>query len=130
MSNIKKGRYPTDNEIIKFIKDNPNKWNLTTISNALGIHRHTLALRKSKNPKLKAVIDHMNETRLDFAENKLDAAVAKGNIVAIIFLLKTLGKARGYVEKQETEITTPNQIETIRLVEYVKEDSGIVGSDS
>ncbi|MEE8371818.1 MAG: LysR family transcriptional regulator [Sphingomonadales bacterium] len=41
------------------------------------------------------------ETRLDNAESKLDANIDKGKEASIFFLLKTLGKDRGYVERQE-----------------------------
>ena len=45
---------------------------------------------------------------LDFAESKLYELVKEGNPVATIFLLKTKGKSRGYVEKQIQEITGPD----------------------
>ena len=45
------------------------------------------------------------ERRLDFAESKLDSLINQENPTAIIFLLKTIGKSRGYVEKQEIETT-------------------------
>ena len=34
-------------------------------------------------------------------ESKLYENVKKGDVTSIIFLLKTLGKSRGYVERQE-----------------------------
>ena len=50
---------------------------------------------------MKAVYDEERETLIDFAENQLFQQVKDGNITAIIFTLKTIGKSRGYVERQE-----------------------------
>lgn len=36
------------------------------------------------------------ETRLDYTEEALDKAILNGNLTAIIFTLKTLGRSRGY----------------------------------
>ena len=41
------------------------------------------------------------EAILDFAESKLKQEINDGNITAIIFFLKTKGKIRGYVEKEQ-----------------------------
>lgn len=41
------------------------------------------------------------ETRLDKAERKLDQQIDAGDTTALIFFLKTKGKKRGYIERQE-----------------------------
>jgi hypothetical protein len=41
------------------------------------------------------------EIMLDFGEHKLMERVAKGDTLATMFLLKTKGKRRGYIERQE-----------------------------
>jgi len=41
---------------------------------------------------------------LDFAEHHLHKLISQGNPAATIFLLKTKGKGRGYVERQEIEV--------------------------
>ena len=41
---------------------------------------------------------------LDFAEHHLHKLISEGNVSATIFYLKTKGKGRGYIEKQEIEV--------------------------
>lgn len=63
-----------------------------------------------------AVIQGRN-ARLDFAESKLDQNINNGDTTAIIFLLKTLGKERGYVERQENK--TDVKVSGIKPIEWV-----------
>lgn len=46
-------------------------------------------------------VDDIQEMVLDFTESQLYSQVAGGNTVAILFLLKTKGKKRGYIERNE-----------------------------
>jgi len=52
---------------------------------------------------------------LDATEEKLVAAIDNGEPWAIALVLKTLGKERGYVERQETV----NKSETLEVVTRV-----------
>ena len=47
--------------------------------------------------------DESREAMLDFAEGKLLSLIRKGNVAATIFFLKTQGKSRGYIERQEVD---------------------------
>jgi len=49
----------------------------------------------------KAAVDDMAEIALDFAESQLHRQINDGNTSATIFFLKTKGKKRGYIERQE-----------------------------
>lgn len=60
------------------------------------------------------------ETRLDMAESQLDENIAKGNEASIFFLLKTLGKSRGYVERQEITSADGQQIKHTVEIVFVK----------
>lgn len=52
-------------------------------------------------PSVKQVIVEAKERMLDFAEGKLYEKIKEGDNTAIIFYLKTQGKGRGYIERQE-----------------------------
>lgn len=45
----------------------------------------------------------IQDITLDFAESQLFKQIKDGNTTATIFYLKTKGKGRGYVERQEIE---------------------------
>lgn len=51
--------------------------------------------------KLKNVIEEAKEATLDMAEAQLINLIQDGDRTSIIFFLKTQGKDRGYVERQE-----------------------------
>jgi len=61
-------------------------------------------------------VEEIENVALDYSESKLFDQISAGNITAIIFHLKTKGKKRGYIEKQE--ITLDGDIRST-LVEWV-----------
>jgi len=75
--------------------------NMSAAARFLNCSRNTVARYIELYPTVKAVADEERETLIDFAENQLFKQVQDGNITAIIFTLKTIGKHRGYVERQE-----------------------------
>lgn len=76
---------------------------VTTACKKVGINRQTHYNWYYKDEEYKRACDDLKDVTLDFAENHLHKAIQEGNITAIIFLLKTLGKKRGYVERQEIQ---------------------------
>ena len=75
--------------------------NLSASARFLGCSRDTVRRYINTYSTVQAVADEERETLIDFAENQLFQQVKDGNITAIIFTLKTIGKHRGYVERQE-----------------------------
>jgi len=75
-------------------------------------------LTRKNDSDFSEAADDVSEILLDFAEAKLYDQIKNGNTTAIIFFLKTRGKKRGYVERQEITGADglPNniQIEIIR----------------
>lgn len=67
----------------------------------LGCNPSTIYRRADKDKKVQAVIDSYRGQLVDKAELKLEQAVMNGEPWAVTLTLKTLGKNRGYVERQE-----------------------------
>ena len=78
--------------------------NMASVGRALGVRRHTVFGYVARRPELRKIVEQCRETRIDDAESALDAAVQRGEGWAISLTLKTLGKARGYVERTEVNV--------------------------
>lgn len=76
-----------------------------------GISGQTVSERVKKSPYLQQIVDEGREKRLDKAEFNLAEMTEEKELGAICFLLKTLGKSRGYVENKEAQNFTPDQKE-------------------
>jgi hypothetical protein len=66
-----------------------------------------------------AEVTSQRDVLLDMTEAKLFEQVNRGNITAIIFTLKTLGKSRGYIERQEVTGRDGGPIEVNANVESI-----------
>lgn len=75
--------------------------NVSAAARALGVSRSTVNRRIAESPVLKQLVEDTREELVDVAESALRREVLAGNITAIIFTLKTQGKKRGYIERQE-----------------------------
>jgi ACT domain-containing protein len=70
----------------------------------VGVSRTTYYKYYNEDEQFKGQVDDISNIAIDFAESKLFDLIKEGNIAAVIFYLKTKGKKRGYIEKQEIEI--------------------------
>jgi len=61
----------------------------------------TIYRRAAKDKKIQDIIDSYRGQLIDKAELKLEQAVLNGEPWALNLALKTIGKQRGYVERQE-----------------------------
>ena len=76
---------------------------VTTAVRSVGINRQTHYNWLRDDPKYAAEVKSIEDITLDFAESQLHKQIQDGNVTATIFLLKTKGKKRGYVERQEIQ---------------------------
>lgn len=78
---------------------------VTTACKSVGIARSTHYEWMNSDPEYKAAVEGVADIALDFAESQLHKQIQNGEVSSTIFYLKTKGKIRGYVEKQEFEGT-------------------------
>ena len=62
------------------------------------------------DPEYKEAVRMVEERTIDFAESHLHALIKDKNPAATIFFLKTKGKNRGYIERQEIEVSEPRPL--------------------
>ena len=74
---------------------------VTTACKNVGIHRSTYYEYYNNDNQFKEQVDDIQNVAIDFAESHLHQQIKGGNTSATIFYLKTKGKNRGYVERQE-----------------------------
>jgi hypothetical protein len=75
--------------------------NISAVAKRLGVCRQTVYSYIERHPSVKDVLVESRETMIDNAESALYRAVLNGEAWAVCFFLKTQGKHRGYVERQE-----------------------------
>lgn len=75
--------------------------NISEAATALKVTRQTLHLHIKNDESLKDLVISAREELVDMAESEAAKQIGLGNTAIIIFTLKTLGKDRGYVERQE-----------------------------
>ena len=92
---------------------------VTTACRKVGIGRTTYYEYYNTDLKFKEEIDDLQNVALDFAESQLHKQIKEGNSTATIFFLKTKGKKRGYVERQEVDVNTGKLFQ----IEVLGEDS-------
>ena len=78
---------------------------VSTAAKTVGIDRGSHYNWLKADPDYKKAVDSIQDSVLDFAESHLYKLVKEGNPAATIFFLKTKGKKRGYIERQEIEVT-------------------------
>ena len=77
---------------------------VTTAVRSVGIARSTFYKWIEEDKDFRKEVDDVQNIALDFAESQLHKQIREGSTAATIFLLKTKGKKRGYIEKTELAI--------------------------
>ena len=76
---------------------------VSTACKTVGISRQT-HYNWLEDPEYKKAVSEVGDVALDFAESHLHKLIKDGNPAATIFYLKTKGKERGDVERQEIAV--------------------------
>ena len=91
---------------------------VTTACKQVGIGRTTFYNYYNDDQEFRKQVDDIANMSLDFAESKLLEQIKDNSTAATIFYLKTKGKKRGYVERQE--ITGADGVPTNVKIEIIK----------
>lgn len=78
---------------------------ISVAARELGVSRSAVYLMAEKYPLVRQALDDAREAMVDLAEVQLFKKVSDGDTSAVFFALKTLGRKRGYVERQERHHT-------------------------
>ena len=81
---------------------------VTTACKIVGVDRGTYYNYYNADSEFKKQVDSIQDIALDFAESQLHKQINEGNTTATIFFLKTKGKRRGYIERQEISAAVEN----------------------
>jgi len=100
--------------------------NFSAVGRALGVTRDAVSKFVKKRPKLKEVAQECRETFVDNVESAIYKEALNGNVTAQIFILKTLGKDRGYVEKHELEHSWNRDVTELSDEEIAAEKAAII----
>lgn len=92
---------------------------VTNACKSVGCHRSTYYEYYNNDEQFRKDVDDLQNVCLDFAESQLHKQILDGNTTATIFLLKTKGKKRGYVERQEIQHEASIQS---KLIEWTPAD--------
>ena len=79
---------------------------VTSACKTVGVGRTTHYLWMQEDKEYKAAVDELSDVAIDFAESQLHKQIKEGNSTATIFFLKTKGKKRGYIERQEVDVSS------------------------
>tara|TARA_R100000306_G_C4309478_1_gene109384 strand:- start:222 stop:599 length:378 start_codon:yes stop_codon:yes gene_type:complete len=80
-----------------------NNGNISEACQSANIGRQTYYDWTEKDEAFKQDADDAQESLIDLAESKLMENIEDNDNTSIIFFLKTKGKKRGYIEKQEID---------------------------
>lgn len=83
------------------------------------IDRQTYYNYIGKFDSFKKECENIKEENIDFAESVLMGEIKNKNMTATIFFLKTIGRNRGYVERQEMDIDGDMNL----VVEFIDPDA-------
>lgn len=90
---------------------------ITVAASRLGVTRQAIYHMAARYPIVKEAMEDAREKIIDVAEGRLYKRIVNDDLTAIMFLLKTLGKKRGYVERSERQYSANININVQELSE-------------
>jgi hypothetical protein len=135
-------RLPAPSRGIGWLRENPqavakavreNRGLLTHAARQLGVHRNSLSRLKDEDAGVRDLVTEAQESLVDELEDVAFGRALKGggNQQLLMFLLKTKGKARGYVEAaRERDVTSWNDVRVTVHVPWQSPASGGQQSNS
>jgi hypothetical protein len=95
--------------------------NISISCEASGISRQTYYNWRKQDPEFSQLCEDIEERNLDLAEMKLLNAIREGKTAELLFYLKTKGKKRGYVERQEITGIDGQQLFEVRIIDTAEQ---------
>jgi len=96
---------------------------VTTACKKVGIGRTTFYDWIKEDKEFAKEVNQIQDIALDFAESQLHSQIGDGSTAATIFYLKTKGKKRGYVERQEITGIEGTKLFEVEILKNDKEDT-------
>ena len=93
--------------------------NISMGAEKLGVNRRTISRWLVKNPQLRALVSEQRDRLLDKAEENVFEAVMQGDLKMSMFVLRTLGKNRGYTERKEVNQPVSRPVQEMSTEELV-----------
>tara|TARA_E500000318_G_scaffold111088_2_gene128433 strand:- start:575 stop:937 length:363 start_codon:yes stop_codon:yes gene_type:complete len=94
---------------------------VTTACKLVGISRESHYNWLEADEAYYDAVKSIDNVAIDFAESNLHKQIKKGSTSATIFYLKTKGKNRGYIEKQELDVS--GEFKPINITLQIDDDS-------
>ena len=91
--------------------------NISVCCKKVGISRQTFYQWSKEDEEFKLEVQNVQEELLDFAESVLFKKVREGSTAELIFFLKTKGKSRGYIERQEITSTEETPLFEVKIID-------------
>ena len=93
--------------------------NVSMAAEKLGVNRRTISRWMVQHPHLRMLVSEQRDRLLDKAEENVFEAVMQRDLKMSMFVLRTLGKNRGYTERREVSQPTPRLIRNMPTDELV-----------
>jgi len=117
---LSKKREQTAERIIKALGETQGL--LTMAARKAGVSYTTVKRYATEFQSVREAVQEAKESMLDFAEGKLYSKIKDGDNACIIFYLKTQGKARGFIERQEVSGRDGEAIKIEQTIRHITQE--------